>query len=204
MTNAVLAQPVSCGTGNAFGAIQRMKLNACDTLAVFGQGPVGLSAVLLANEMGARVIAIDISPERLAIAKEFGADEVLNAKESDPIEVLHELTGGRGVDLALDCSAAPSARAQAVRSTRTWGTVCFVGEGGELTLDVSNDLIRRQLTVMGSWTFSCFGQAECARFLAERGIDLDRIFTHRFKLDQAEEAYTVFDKQTTGKGVFLF
>ncbi len=195
---------ISCGTGTAFGAIRRMKLAAADTLAVFGQGPVGLSAVMLASAMGARVIALDVSPERLAIAEGFGADALVNPRDTDAIEALMALTGGRGVDLALDCSAAPSARAQAVRSTRTWGTVCFVGEGGELTLDVSNDLIRRQLTVMGSWTFSSYGQADCARFVAERGIDLERIFTHRFELPQVVEAYELFDRQTTGKGVFLF
>jgi len=97
-----------------------------------------------------------------------------------------------------------SAKAQAVRATRTWGTVCFVGEGGTVTLDVSKELIRRQLTIIGSWTFSSYGQADCARFLAERDIDLERIFTHRFSLEQAEEAYRLFDMQSTGKGVFLF
>ena len=64
-------------------------------------------------------------------------------------------------------------------------------------------MLRRQVTVVGSWTFSKNGQAECARFVAERGIDVDALFTHEFSLDQAEEAYTLFDTQTTGKGVFL-
>jgi threonine dehydrogenase-like Zn-dependent dehydrogenase len=82
--------------------------------------------------------------------------------------------------------------------------VCFVGEGGELTLDVSRDLLRRQVTLIGSWTFSAMGMAECARFVADSGIDLERIFTHRWKLDQAAEAYTLFDQQSTGKGVFEF
>jgi len=195
---------ISCGTGTAFGAIQRMNLTGRDTLAVFGQGPVGLSMVMLAEAMGARVIALDISNERLAIAETFGADAVVNAGGEDPLEALAALTGGRGVDMAIDCSGSPEARAQAVRATRTWGTVCFVGEGNTVTLDVSKDMIRKQLTIIGSWTFSSFGQADCARFIAERGIDLERIFTHRFSLEEAEAAYRLFDKQTTGKGVFLF
>jgi threonine dehydrogenase-like Zn-dependent dehydrogenase len=70
-----------------------------------------------------------------------------------------------------------------------------------VTLDVSNDLLRRQVTLIGSWTFSTVGQAECARYVADRGIDLDRLFTHRWTLDQAEEAYRLFDRQTEGKGV---
>ena len=90
-----------------------------------------------------------------------------------------------------------------MRCVRTWGKACFVGEGGPVTLDVSPDLLRRQVTLMGSWTFSTVGQAECARYIADRGIDVDRLFTHRWRLERAEEAYRVFDAQTSGKGVLL-
>ena len=71
-----------------------------------------------------------------------------------------------------------------------------------MTLDVSPDLLRRQVTLIGSWTFSTVGQAACAQFIADRGIDIDSLFTHRWKLPQAEEAYQLFDRQTEGKGVF--
>ncbi len=91
----------------------------------------------------------------------------------------------------------------AVRGTRSWGTVCFVGEGGSVTLDVSPDMLRKQLTIIGSWTFSSVIQAECARFVADRKIDVEHLFTHRWRLDEADEAYRVFDRQTSGKGVFL-
>jgi len=82
--------------------------------------------------------------------------------------------------------------------------VCFVGEGGEVTLDVSRDMLRKQLTLIGSWTFSAMGQAECARFVADNKIALEPIFTHRWKLDQVTDAYRVFDTQSTGKGVIVF
>tara|TARA_Y100000588_G_C14254762_1_gene924945 strand:- start:1790 stop:2833 length:1044 start_codon:yes stop_codon:yes gene_type:complete len=195
---------ISCGTGTAFNALKRMNLNGRDSLAVFGQGPVGLSAVMFARELGARVIAIDISSERLKLAENFGATEFINANQTDPIERIQDLTKGKGVNMSIECSGISDVRAQAVRSTGIWGTVCFVGEGGTVTLDVSKDINRKQLTIIGSWTFSSFGQAECAAYIAERNIDLDRIFTHRFTLDQAEEAYKIFDQQTTGKGVFEF
>ena len=78
-----------------------------------------------------------------------------------------------------------------------------VGEGDTVTLDVSNDLLRRQVTLIGSWTFSTVGQAECARYVADRGVEVDRLFTHRWTLEQAEEAYRLFDTQTSGKGVIL-
>src|SRR5215470_12863870 len=151
---------VSCGTGTAYGALRRMNAVGGSTLAVFGQGPVGISATLLGAKMGMRVIAV-------------------------------ETTG------------ASAARIAAVRSAKTWGTVCFVGEGGDVTINVSPDMLRKQLTIIGSWTFSKVGQAECAEFIADRKIKVDDLFTHRWRLDQAEEAYRLFDQQTSGKGVFL-
>jgi threonine dehydrogenase-like Zn-dependent dehydrogenase len=194
---------VSCGTGTAYGALKRLDVSGRDTLAVFGMGPVGLSAAQLATAMGARVIALDVTPERRELARGFGAETVLDPAAEDPVGALKELTRGAGVDLALDCSGAEAARAAAIRASRTWGTVCFVGEGGSVTVDVSRDMIRKQLTVIGSWTFSSVIQAECARFIADRGIDVERLFTDRYTLDQAAEAYRRFDTQTTGKGVFL-
>jgi threonine dehydrogenase-like Zn-dependent dehydrogenase len=194
---------ISCGTGTAYGALRRMNISGNDTIAIFGQGPVGLSATQLAKAMGATVIALDVSPERLARAKEFGADHLVNPGSNDPVGAIKDLTHGYGAELALDTSSSPQARIAAIRSCRVWGTMCFVGEGGDVTIDVSPDMLRKQLTVIGSWTFSTIGQAECARFVTDRKIDVDALFTHRWTLDQADEAYRLFDTQTTGKGVFL-
>jgi threonine dehydrogenase-like Zn-dependent dehydrogenase len=193
---------ISCGTGTAYGALRRLDLSGNDTIALFGQGPVGLSATQLAAAMGARVIALDVSPERLARAKEFGAWETVNPRSNDPVGAIKDLTHG-GADYTLDTSSQPEGRIAAVRSAKVWGTVCFVGEGKNVTIDVSPDMLRKQLTIVASWTFSWQGQAECAKFCVDRGIDVDRLFTHRWQLDQAGEAYRVFDAQTTGKGVFL-
>ena len=195
---------VACGTGTAFGALRRMHLAGGQTLAVFGQGPVGLSATLLGVKMGARVIAVETNKERLALAKQFGADALVDASKEDAVKALKELTHGAGVDLALECSSAPAARQAAVRAVKTWGTACFVGEGGDVTLDVSPDLLRRQVTLIGSWTFSAMGMGECARFVADNRIPLEKIFTHHWKLDQVDEAYRVFDAQSSGKGVIEF
>jgi threonine dehydrogenase-like Zn-dependent dehydrogenase len=194
---------ISCGTGTAYGALKRMDLAGDETIAIFGQGPVGLSATQLAKAMGARVIALDISAGRRQLAKQFGADEVIDPMSNDVVDAIRDLTHGEGAQKTLDCSSNPEARRAAVQSVRTWGTACFVGETGDVTLDVSNDLLRRQVTLVGSWTFSKNGQADCAEFVADRNIDVDSLFTHEFTLDQAEEAYKLFDTQTTGKGVFL-
>jgi 2-desacetyl-2-hydroxyethyl bacteriochlorophyllide A dehydrogenase len=195
---------ISCGTGTAWGALQRLTLTADQTIAVFGQGPVGLSATLLAAQMGARVIALDVNDARLERAREFGAQALINpTKTPDVVQAIRDLTHGRGAHASLDASSSPNARAQAVRCVRTWGKACFVGEGDSVTLDVSPDLLRRQVTLIGSWTFSTVGQAACAEYCADRGIDLDRLFTHRWTLDQAVEAYTLFDRQSDGKGVIV-
>jgi threonine dehydrogenase-like Zn-dependent dehydrogenase len=195
---------ISCGTGTAYGALRRIDLKGGETIAIFGQGPVGLSATQLASAMGARVIALDISPERRELALEFGAHTVIDPRVNDPVGAIRDLTHGEGAHKTLDCSSSPEARASAVRATRSWGTACFVGEGGQVTLDVSPDLLRRQITLVGSWTFSTMGQADCAQFVADYKIAVDKLFTHRWRLEQADEAYRLFDTQTTGKGVILF
>ncbi|MEI7969706.1 MAG: zinc-binding dehydrogenase [Betaproteobacteria bacterium] len=195
---------ISCGTGTAWGALQRLGLQGDHTIAIFGQGPVGLSATQLAAHMGARVIALDTSADRLARARDFGAAEIINPAETpDVVAAIRDLTHGRGAHASLDASSSPQARAQAVRCVRSWGKACFVGEGDTVTLDVSNDMLRRQVTILGSWTFSTVGQAECARYIADRGVAVDRLFTHRWTLEQAEEAYRLFDGQSSGKGVIL-
>lgn len=194
---------ISCGTGTAWGALERIALSGRDTIAIFGQGPVGLSATQFAKAMGARVIALDISDERLGLARELGADATINTKKDDPVKAIEALTHGEGAELTMDCTGKPDARLAAVRSTRTWGKVALVGEGDILQVDVSPDLLRRQITLVASWTFSTVGQAQCARYIADRGLPVERLFTHRFKLDEAAEAYRLFDMQSTGKGVFL-
>src|SRR5512132_1584148 len=199
----VTGAAISCGTGTAWGALKRINLQGGETIAIFGQGPVGLSATQLAVAMGARVIALDVSPARAELAREFGAHEVVDSRSNNPVEAIRELTHGEGAHKTLDTSGAAEARAAAVRAARTWGTACYVGERGQVTLDVSPDLLRRQITLVGSWTFSTQGQADCAEFVADHNIAVDKLFTHRWRLDQAEEAYRLFDTQTTGKGVIL-
>ena len=199
----VTGAAIACGTGTAWGALKRINLQGGETIAIFGQGPVGLSATQFAVAMGAWVIAIDIAPERRELAQKFGAHEVIDPKSGDMVAAVRDLTHGEGAHKTLDASSAPEARAAAVRAVRSWGTACFVGERGQVTLDVSPDLLRRQVTLVGSWTFSKQGQAECAEFVADRSVDVEKLFTHRWKLEQAEEAYKLFDTQTTGKAVIL-
>lgn len=194
---------ISCGTGTAYGALKRLSLQGDETVAVFGQGPVGLSATQFGAAMGARVIAIETSPERRQLALEMGADIALDPNEVDPVAAILDLTHGEGAHKAVETSGNMDARAASVRGTRTWGSTCLIAGTGQITLDVARDLTHRQKTVIGHWTFSKNGQADCARFISDRKIDVDSLFTHRWTLDQANEAYRLLDQQKTGKGVFL-
>lgn len=194
---------VSCGTGTAYTALRRMAMQGGSTVAVFGQGPVGLSGTMLAHAMGMRVIGVDVADERLELATACGADATVNSARNNPVEALLALTNGRGVDYALETSGNGEARVAAVRATRTFGTMCFVGEGGTVTLEVSTDIIRRQLNMLGSWTFSKTGQDDCARFISQHKVPVDRLITHRFKLEDGPAAYQLFDQQKMGKGMIL-
>ena len=194
---------ISCGSGTAYGALRRMNISGRDTIAIFGQGPVGLAATQFAKAMGARVIALDINAQRLERAEAFGADATVDPGANDAVEAIRQLTGGKYADLTLDTSSNPEARLDAIRSTKVWGTMCFVGEGGDVHIDVSPHLLRRQLTLVASWTFSTSSRPNAPSSACNAEIEVDQLFTHRWTLDQADEAYRLFDRQSDGKGVFL-
>jgi len=194
----------ACGTGTAFHAMKRLNLTATDTLAIFGQGPVGASVTLFAAQLGVRVIAVDVIPERLELAKRLGADVAIDASAVDAVAAVRDLTHGGGADTALDATGIPEVRNNALDSVAQWGRMCFVGEGGDTTFNVSAQIIHKQLTVYGSWTFSLRGLAEVAEFVVDRGVPLNDLITHRFRLDQAVEAYELFDSGKTGKVVFVW
>lgn len=194
---------VACGTGTAYSALKRLSLAGDETLVITGQGPVGLSATMLGAAMGARVIALDIEEHRLHRSLEFGAWATVNPKECDAVERILELTGGVGAETAMDTSGSNQGRLTSLRATRAWGRMCVVGEGHNMDLDVSADMLRKQRTIFGSWVFSIMGLGDCARFVADRKLPVESLFTEEWTLSQGREAYQLFDKQTSGKGVFL-
>lgn len=195
---------IACGTGTAFAAIRRVGLSPDETVAVFGQGPVGLSATLLAKALGARVIAVDVEPSRLEMAARFGADHVVDGRDGDPVEAIRALSrDGEGVHRSLECSANADVRRQAVQALRLSGTACMVGVFGPFEIS-SDELIHHHKTVVGSLTFSKNELDECAAFVAERGVDVESLFTDEFRLEEAATAYDLFDRRQIGKGVFVF
>ncbi|TAM66243.1 MAG: iditol 2-dehydrogenase [Microbacteriaceae bacterium] len=194
---------IGCGTGTAWGGLERLGDVGGADMVIFGQGPVGLSATMLANARGARVIAVDLSRERLERAALFGAAEVIDPSEVDASATVRELTAGAGAALALETSGSSIAAASMLASLRPWGKACFIGLGGKVEFDVF-DYLQSQLTLMTSWSMSIVDQSRCATFIAKKGLPIDDLFSHRWSLEEAEQAYVEFDKQTAGKGVFLF
>ena len=173
------------------------------TLAVLGQGPVGLSATMLAARLGAEVIAVDIAPTRLDQARRFGAAHVLDTSTAGLADSIRDLTGGKGVDLVLETSGVSSVASDAVGLVAPWGQVCYVGLGSEVTFTMF-DVFRSQVTMMASWTLSTVQQSECADFVMQHDLPVDDLYSHAWSLEQAVEAYEWFDRQDAGKGVFEF
>lgn len=194
---------ISCGTGTAWNGLKKMNVSGRDTVAIFGQGPVGLSGTISAKAMGAKVIGIDVVPARLELARRYGADHVVNAAESNPVAAVRELTKGAGASAALETSGNSGARAQILEALRPFGRCCYVGIGAPATIDFSRDVIFKVATIFGSWTFSKSELIEICRFMVEARVPVDDLITHRFTLDQAVEAFKTFDGATTGKCVFV-
>src|SRR5579864_5200846 len=195
---------ISCGTGTAYSALKRLAVSGRDTLAIFGQGPVGLAATQLATAMGARVIAVDPLPERRALATKLGAEVAIDSSAEPPVEAIRQFTHGEGADATLDCTGISEARANCAKAARAWGRACFVGEQGTATFDMTPDVIHKQLTMYGSWTFSTILLAECAQFAVDRRVGLRKVFTEEFRLEEADVAFQKFAGRTMGKGVFVF
>ena len=194
---------VACGFGTAYEAIVRAEVNGRDAVLVTGLGPVGLAAGLLAKAMGAeRVIGYNRSPTRSELATSLGAvDEVVTPGSSPDqvVEQVMELTNGRGVEVAVDCSGAAPLRGAALRATRAEGRLVLVGEGGGLELDVSEWVIHPQRRILGSWVTSVPRMEDLLEHLVRWDLHPERTVTARFPLAQAQDAYTLAGSSSAGK-----
>lgn len=181
--------------GTGYHAVADSDLRAGDVAAILGLGPVGLCAVQAAKAAGAaHVIAIDSVAERLAMAESFGATPV-HLTEGDPRAVARELTDGRGVDVSIDAVGHPKAFDLALRLTRKCGTVQAVGVYAE----------RAEVHMGLLWIKSlhlCAGHANVIshvdRVLAMMSaglLDPGPLVTHHMGLEEAPEAYALYDRR---------
>ena len=182
------ASMACCGLGATFGAMQALQVDVFDTLLLTGMGPVGLGGVVNADYRGARVIAVEAHPYRRQLALELGAEIVLDPNDPATPARIMELTDGVGVDKAIDCSGVAAAQRLLIDATRRRGQVAFVGEGGALELRVSQDMIRKGLTLRGSWHWNMRDAPRIMQTIRAAGPKIDKLITHAFALrDVAEE-----------------
>jgi threonine dehydrogenase-like Zn-dependent dehydrogenase len=191
---------VACGFGTVYEALEKIGISGNHAVLITGLGPVGLAAAALCRKLGAeRIIGIDVVEERLDIATRLGlCDDVLRSG-ADNVQRVRELTGGQGVERAVDCSANAEARSTAIRAARKWGRIALVGEGGTLTVNPSPDIIHEQKTVYGSWVTSTWLMEELVERLVRWNLHPEEIITHRFALEQAGEAYALMASGKCGK-----
>ncbi|WP_083255985.1 zinc-dependent alcohol dehydrogenase family protein [Domibacillus iocasae] len=202
--NFVTAAVSTDAVGTLYHAQKRLNISGRDTLVMFGLGPMGNAGVMIAKGLGATVIAVDMLDERLEMAKELGADYTINGKEANVLEEIARITNGQGADAAIDCSGSPYAENDALSCVRPHGRVAFIGESKETTIKPSEQLIRKQITVMGSWYFPIHEYDEIADFIVKKNLPVEKLVTHTFPLTEAETAFRLFDERKTEKAVFIW
>ena len=189
--------------GTLFSACKKLGVSGATVLGIWGLGPMGTAGVLAAKALGARVVVFDPLAERREFALSLGADSAIDPTAPGALNELRAFTDGAGLTAAVDCSGNTGAHNMALNAVRPNGKVAFIGESRETTIRPSDQLIRKQITLMGSWYFNAFEYDEILRVLKSAEIDLERLATHRFSLDEAETAFRLFDERKTEKAVFV-
>jgi len=185
-----------CGLGPTFGAMQIMAVDSFDTVLITGMGPVGLGGVINAVYRGARVIAISRTPYRANLAKQLGADVVVNPDDKDALQQILDLTDGIGADKAIECSGVPARMRLLIDAVRRKGQIAFVGEAEDLTIKVSDDMIRKGLSLHGAWHYNLADTPRIMRIITDSADKLDKLITHTFGMSKVAEA---FGLQLTGQ-----
>lgn len=196
---------VACGFGTTYEALEKIGVSGDDAVLVVGLGPVGLATAMLAKAMGAQsVIGVEYGAERIAIAKESGLFDHVFASDEKALQNILSATGGRGVEKAVDCSASDAGRQLAIRATRPYGKIAFVGEGGTCTFAPSPGIIHGQKTIYGSWVTSLWRMEDLVDKIVRWGIHPEALITHRFPLEKAGEAYALMASGKCGKVAVVF
>jgi threonine dehydrogenase-like Zn-dependent dehydrogenase len=196
----VLMCPDIMSTG--FAGAESGQIRIGDTVAVFAQGPIGLCATAGARLMGATtIIAVDGLEARLAASKRLGADHVVNFREANPVEAIMDLTGGRGVDVAIEALGTQATFESCLTVLRPGGRLSSLGVySGDLKIPLGP--FGAGIADLKIITSLCPGGRERMRRLMGvidgARLDLRPLVTHRFRLDEIERAYELFANQRDG------
>ncbi|MBX0315090.1 NAD(P)-dependent alcohol dehydrogenase [Planococcus glaciei] len=187
-----LLGPLGCGIQTGAGTVlNRIKPEFGSSIAVFGSGAVGLSAVMAAKIAGClNIIAVDIHDNRLELAKELGATHTLNGKNVDVVNEIKEITGG-GTHYAVETTGVPPVVKQAIHSLRPLGSCAIVGVTPEITFDVHNDIMAEGKTVMGVIEGDSIPQVFIPQLVAyyKRGMFPFNKLTKVYEFEQLNEAF---------------
>jgi L-iditol 2-dehydrogenase len=186
---ASFVEPTNC----CLKAVKKAQIAPGQTVLITGAGPIGLMFIMLVKYFGARAIATDLLPSRIAKARELGAEVALDARDPELSAKIHALTNGLGVDVSL--LAVPSEKAffQALDCTRKGGKILFFAEfPDELTIPINpNILYRREIDLMGSYSSSYRLQGLSAEIVFNRRIDVRSLISDRFPLQDLAAAVEV-------------
>jgi threonine dehydrogenase-like Zn-dependent dehydrogenase len=182
-----------------FGA-QRAEIKPGDVVAVVGAGPVGLMATMCAQLFGpARVFAIDMVDSRLEVAQELGAIPI-NTKGAHPVQTIEEATGGVGADSSIECVGLLAAVDTAINVVRGGGTISMVGVPSAVLGDFPYlRMWLKSLTFRAGWCNVQLYMRPLLDLIASGRLHPEKIISHRMKLDEAEEAYRMFDAREATK-----
>ncbi len=148
-----LLGPLGCGFQTGFGTVTNVfKAGFGDTIAVYGVGGVGLAAIMAARIAGCeKIIAVGRHQDKLDLALEMGATDVVNSKQTDPVEAVRAITGGVGTKFALDTSGVASVIKQAINASRNYATICTVAMSPDtLEVEIEQELMGPGRKIMGS------------------------------------------------------
>jgi threonine dehydrogenase-like Zn-dependent dehydrogenase len=196
----VLMCPDIMSTG--FSGAESGRVRIGDTVVVFALGPIGLCAVAGAKLMGATtIIGVDTVRERLDVARALGADHVVDFKQGDPVDQIMALTGGRGVDVAIEALGTQGTFESSLKALRPGGTLSSLGVYSS-DLKIPLGAFSAGLGDLKIVSTLCPGGKERMRRLMDvvgsGRVDLAPLVTHRFKLDDIEAAYELFANQRDG------
>lgn len=191
---AALAEPLCV----AYRACERAEVKSGTKVCIIGSGGIGLYAVMVCKLKGAiQVIAVDVRPERLKIAKKFGATDIINAEKKKVIPQVLNLTNGRGVDSTIIAVGVKDVLNNAIKITRKGGTLVVLGlyHDKESVIVDYNDIIFRELQVRGNFS-SPNVWPKVIKLIEEGRLSPGSLITHRFPLKEAEKAFeTGLDKR---------
>jgi S-(hydroxymethyl)glutathione dehydrogenase/alcohol dehydrogenase len=200
---------LGCAIMTAFGAVKNAaQVQKGQTVAVVGAGGVGSNVVAMARLFGASsVIAVDVREDKLAAAKALGAAECVDASKADPVARVQALTGGRGVDVALEVLGRPETVGQAFQMVADGGRVVVLGlaKPDETAPIGITRLVRRGITIVGS--LGCrvrTDMPELIRLAADGRFDVKASITRRYRLEQINDAYAAMERgEIVGRAIVV-